>query len=73
MAEGWVSAYPNAGLPNAFGEYDEHADETGATTAGLRGKRVRQHSRRLLRHDAGPHRGRGGRGSGGAAAAAANR
>ncbi len=30
MAECWVSAYPNAGLPNAFGEYDEHAAETGA-------------------------------------------
>ncbi len=29
MADCWVSAYPNAGLPNAFGEYDEHADETG--------------------------------------------
>ena len=28
MADCWVSAYPNAGLPNAFGEYDEHAEET---------------------------------------------
>jgi 5-methyltetrahydrofolate--homocysteine methyltransferase len=26
----WVSAYPNAGLPNAFGEYDEKPDETAA-------------------------------------------
>ena len=25
-----VSAYPNAGLPNAFGEYDETADEMAA-------------------------------------------
>ncbi len=25
-----VSCYPNAGLPNAFGEYDEQPDETGA-------------------------------------------
>lgn len=24
----YVSAYPNAGLPNAFGEYDEHPHET---------------------------------------------
>jgi 5-methyltetrahydrofolate--homocysteine methyltransferase len=24
----WVSAYPNAGLPNAFGQYDELPDET---------------------------------------------
>jgi 5-methyltetrahydrofolate--homocysteine methyltransferase len=30
LAECWVSVYPNAGLPNAFGEYDEHAAETGA-------------------------------------------
>ena len=30
LAGCWVSAYPNAGLPNAFGEYDEHAAETGA-------------------------------------------
>ncbi len=30
MAECYVSSYPNAGLPNAFGEYDEQAAETGA-------------------------------------------
>ena len=24
----WISCYPNAGLPNAFGEYDELPDET---------------------------------------------
>jgi 5-methyltetrahydrofolate--homocysteine methyltransferase len=24
----WVSCYPNAGLPNAFGQYDEHPAET---------------------------------------------
>jgi 5-methyltetrahydrofolate--homocysteine methyltransferase len=24
----YVSAYPNAGLPNAMGEYDEHPEET---------------------------------------------
>ena len=30
IADCWVSAYPNAGLPNAFGEYDEQPDETGA-------------------------------------------
>ncbi|MCC7008207.1 MAG: methionine synthase [Acidobacteria bacterium] len=29
IAECWVSAYPNAGLPNAFGEYDQQPDETG--------------------------------------------
>ena len=30
IAECYVSSYPNAGLPNAFGEYDERPDETGA-------------------------------------------
>jgi 5-methyltetrahydrofolate--homocysteine methyltransferase len=28
LADCYVSAYPNAGLPNAFGEYDEQAVET---------------------------------------------
>jgi 5-methyltetrahydrofolate--homocysteine methyltransferase len=28
IAEGYVSSYPNAGLPNAFGQYDEHPAET---------------------------------------------
>jgi 5-methyltetrahydrofolate--homocysteine methyltransferase len=28
LAECYGSAYPNAGLPNAFGEYDEHPHET---------------------------------------------
>src|SRR4029434_4558640 len=29
MAECYVSVYPNAGLPNAFGQYDELPEETG--------------------------------------------
>jgi 5-methyltetrahydrofolate--homocysteine methyltransferase len=29
LAEPYLIAYPNAGLPNAFGEYDQQADETG--------------------------------------------
>jgi 5-methyltetrahydrofolate--homocysteine methyltransferase len=28
IANTWVSCYPNAGLPNAFGEYDEQPDTT---------------------------------------------
>jgi 5-methyltetrahydrofolate--homocysteine methyltransferase len=28
LAECYVSSYPNAGLPNAFGEYDERPEET---------------------------------------------
>ncbi|MGH8504935.1 MAG: methionine synthase, partial [Stenotrophobium sp.] len=30
IAECYVSCYPNAGLPNAFGEYDERPDEMAA-------------------------------------------
>ncbi len=30
LADTWVSCYPNAGLPNAFGQYDERPDETAA-------------------------------------------
>ena len=30
IAECYVTSYPNAGLPNAFGEYDELPEETGA-------------------------------------------
>jgi 5-methyltetrahydrofolate--homocysteine methyltransferase len=29
IADCYVSCYPNAGLPNAFGEYDEHPHDTG--------------------------------------------
>ena len=40
LADTWVSCYPNAGLPNAFGEYDETPETTAAllrefTDAGL--------------------------------------
>ena len=30
VADTYVCAYPNAGLPNAFGEYDERPEETAA-------------------------------------------
>uniref|UniRef100_UPI0023554C93 methionine synthase n=1 Tax=Nevskia ramosa TaxID=64002 RepID=UPI0023554C93 len=33
IADCYVSCYPNAGLPNAFGEYDETPDETAAIIA----------------------------------------
>jgi len=40
LTSAWVSVYPNAGLPNAFGEYDELPDETASllrefATSGL--------------------------------------
>jgi 5-methyltetrahydrofolate--homocysteine methyltransferase len=31
LADCYVSCYPNAGLPNAFGGYDEGPDEMAAT------------------------------------------
>ena len=31
IADGYVSAHPNAGLPNAFGEYDETPEEMAST------------------------------------------
>lgn len=33
VAESYTCAYPNAGLPNAFGEYDETPDQTAAQIA----------------------------------------
>ncbi|CAN5358441.1 methionine synthase [soil metagenome] len=33
LADSFVSCYPNAGLPNAFGEYDEEPEETAASLA----------------------------------------
>ncbi len=33
VADCFVSAYPNAGLPNAFGEYDEAPDDTAAVVS----------------------------------------
>jgi 5-methyltetrahydrofolate--homocysteine methyltransferase len=35
IADTWVSAYPNAGLPNAFGGYDETPSETSAVLREL--------------------------------------
>ena len=49
----WTSCYPNAGLPNAFGEYDETPDATAGELRRVRRERPGQHARRLLRHDPG--------------------
>ncbi len=35
MADTFISCYPNAGLPNAFGQYDEQAAETAALVRDL--------------------------------------
>jgi 5-methyltetrahydrofolate--homocysteine methyltransferase len=37
LAPCYVSCYPNAGLPNAFGEYDEQPGETAALLADMAG------------------------------------
>ena len=46
---GSVSCYPNAGLPNAFGGFDEIARPDGAHAGGLCGQRLAEPRRRLLR------------------------
>ena len=33
VATCWTHCYPNAGLPNAFGEYDETPEQTAARAA----------------------------------------
>ena len=52
VADCFVSCYPNAGLPNAFGEYDEAPDAHRRDRARVRRERAGQRRRRLLRHDA---------------------
>ena len=67
VATCWTSCYPNAGLPNAFGEYDETPGHDRRRAGASSPERPGQHARGLLRHDAGPHprhrrrRGRGWR------------
>ena len=56
IADSFVSCYPNAGLPNAFGEYDETPEQMAVDHGGVRRQRPGQHRRRLLRHHPGPHR-----------------
>ena len=62
VADTLVAAYPNAGLPNAIGQYDEEPHETGHHLHEWAESGHGQHRRRLLRHHARPHppRGRGG-------------
>jgi 5-methyltetrahydrofolate--homocysteine methyltransferase len=68
VADTRISAYPNAGLPNEMGGYDETPRRPRASGRMGRGG-AGEHRRRLLRHHARPyprHR-RGGRGQGAAA------
>ena len=52
VADARISAYPNAGLPNAMGEYDETPARHGVRDGAVGQGRHRQHRRRLLRLDA---------------------
>jgi 5-methyltetrahydrofolate--homocysteine methyltransferase len=53
----FVSAHPNAGLPNAFGGYDETPEQLAAEIADWARQGIREHRRRLLRHLARAYRG----------------
>ena len=50
IADTYVCAYPNAGLPNAFGEYDETPQQTAEILREFAASGFRQHGGRLLRH-----------------------
>ena len=67
IAECYVTAHPNAGLPNAFGEYDLDAD----TNSRMGGSRFPQYRWRLLRYHPGAYRRHEPGGSGPAAASVA--
>ena len=73
VADSFVSAHPNAGLPNAFGEYDETPDHMAEVLGEFADQRAGQHRRRLLRHDGRAHRGDRRRRQGGGAAGACPR
>ena len=55
VADTLICAYPNAGLPNEFGGYDEGPGRDGGAARRIRRGRPGQYRRRLLRHDAGAH------------------
>ena len=55
VADARISAYPNAGLPNAMGEYDETPHDMACAHGAVGQGRYRQYRRRLLRLDARSH------------------
>ncbi len=65
IADTLVLAYPNAGLPNELGEYDEAPETTRRAGRAMGGEQARQHSGWVLRLHARTHRchGQGGGGS----------
>ncbi len=57
LADTFTSCHPNAGLPNAFGDYDELPPDTLQAPARVCRGRFRERRGRLLRHDPGAHAG----------------
>ena len=55
LAPCFVSAYPNAGLPNAFGGFDETPDTMAPSLGEWARARLAERRGRLLRHDARAH------------------
>ena len=55
VADTLISVYPNAGLPNEMGEYDESPEYMAGLLEEWAQGRAHQYRRRLLRHDAGPY------------------
>ncbi len=55
VADTLTCAYPNAGLPNAFGQYDETPGVHGRPDRGLRPRGAAERRRRLLRHHSRAH------------------
>ena len=55
IADTLICAYPNAGLPNEFGLYDESPEYMAGLIGEFAEVRPRQYRRRLLRHDAGAY------------------
>jgi len=56
VADTLVIAYPNAGLPNAMGEYDEGPHDMACQIGPWAKDGLLQHRRRLLRLHARAHR-----------------
>ena len=57
VADTLVCAYPNAGLPNEFGEYDESPEQMAALVGEFAEARSCQRRWWLLRHNTGPYQG----------------
>ena len=57
VAAARISCHPNAGLPNEMGQFDLGPEPMARMVGEFAEQRLGEHRRRLLRHDAGAHRG----------------